>query len=293
MSEYQTLQDRLKQALPQLPRALQAAATYFLENPGNVATRSMRQVAADTGISLGNFPRLAKTLGYETYNELRAVYSAHVQRSGIGDYHLRAETLQEVAVGEGQSRVWEEFRKAAHRNVDALFEQNHLSQVVSAAEVLAMARTTYVIGMQASVSSAVYAKYLGTMVSDRFRIISGLGGVFADDIAEIGPQDAMLAISMRPSSEFTIRMAEAAKARGAKLVGITDSDASPLGLIADEVLLTPNKSPLFFDSYLSVTLLVELLLGFVTMQQPGAVARIEEMEANRVALGEYWKNKDY
>ncbi|WP_138473094.1 MurR/RpiR family transcriptional regulator [Poseidonocella sp. HB161398] len=293
MSEYQTLQDRLKQALPQLPRALQAAATYVLENPGNVATRSMRQVAADTGISLGNFPRLAKALGYETYNELRAVYSAHVQRSGIGDYHIRAETLQEVAVGEGQSRVWEEFRSAAHRNVDALFEQNHLSQVLSAAESLAGARTVYVTGMQASVSAAVYAKYLGTMVSDRFRIVSGLGGVFADDIAEIGPSDAMLAISMRPSSEFAIRMAEAAKSRGARLVGITDSDASPLGLIADEVLLTPNKSPMFFDSYLSVTLLVELLFGFVTMQQPGAVARIEEMEANRVALGEYWKNKDY
>lgn len=293
MSEYQDLQERLKRSFSDLPPTLQAAATYFLEHPGNIATLSMRQVAAQTGISQGNFPRLAKALGYDTYNDLRSVYSSHVQSGSIGDYHVRAGALQEVAVGDGQQAVWDDFRSAAHRNVDALFEQNHLSAVLRAAEGLAKARTVYVVGMQASLSSSVYAKYLGTMIADRFRLISGLGGVFGDDITDIGPEDVLLAISMRPSSEFSIRMAQGARERGAHVLALTDSDASPLALTADEVLLTPNRSPMFFDSYLGVTLLLELLLGFLTMQSPDAPGRIERMESERVALGEYWNNKEY
>ncbi|MBT9385901.1 MurR/RpiR family transcriptional regulator [Pseudooceanicola sp. CBS1P-1] len=292
MSEYQDLQDRLKRGFPDLPPALQTAATYVLEHPGNIATLSMRQVAADTGISLGNFPRLAKALGYDTYNELRSVFSTHVQTGSVGDYHIRAGALQEGAVGDGLQATWQEFRDAAHRNVDALFEQNHLSAVNAAAGRLAQARRIYVVGMQASLSSAIYAKYLGSMVSERFRIVSGQGGVFADDIAEIGPEDAVLAVSMRPSSEFTIRVARAGRAAGAHVVALTDSDAAPLALSAQEVLLIPNRSPMFFDSYLGVTLMLEVLLGFLTMQSPDAVARIENMENRRRAMGEYWQDRD-
>ena len=292
MNDFKALQARLKRRHAELPPTLRAAADYLLEHPGNIATLSMRQVAADTGISLGNFPRLAKALGYETYNELRAVYSEQVQNGGVGDYHIRAEALREVSVGEGQNTTWQEFRAAAHRNVDRLFEQNHLSAVIAAAERLASARTVHVVGMQASLSSSIYAKYLGSMVSARFRMISGMGGVFADDISDITEQDVLLAVSMRPSSGFTIRVAQAARDAGAHVVAITDSDASPLALIAQDVLLTPNKSPMFFDSYLGTTLLIEVLFGFLTMQTKDAAGRIEKMERQRHALGEYWTNKD-
>ncbi|WP_324768320.1 MurR/RpiR family transcriptional regulator [Pokkaliibacter plantistimulans] len=293
MSDYQDLQKAMKRVLPQLPPALQAVAAYFLEHPGKVATLSMRQVAAETGISAGNFPRLAKALGFDTYNDLRRVYSERVQDNGIGDYHLRAGALRDVAVDEGQAQVWSDFREAAHRNVDALFSSNALSRIVQVAEQLSAARTVYLVGMQASLSSAIYAKYLGSMLSERFRIVSGMGGIFADDITDLGEQDVLLAISLRPCSEYSIRIAQAAKARGARVIGCTDSDASPLALIADEVLQVPVKTPLFFDSYLAVTLLLELLLGFMTLQQGDVVERIESIEASRVALGEYWNNKEY
>jgi DNA-binding MurR/RpiR family transcriptional regulator len=197
--------------------------------------------------------------------------------------------LQKGAVGDGQATIWQGFHDAAHRNVDALFEMNHLSAVAAAAERLAQARTIYVLGMQASFSSAFYARYIGSMISDRFRIVSGTGGILGDDIAGIGEEDAMIAVSMRPSSEFTIRVARAAQHAGAHVVAVTDSDASPLALVAHEVLLTPNQSPLFFDSYLGVTLMLEVLLGFLTMQIPDAVARIEDMEKRRRAMGEYWQ----
>lgn len=292
MSQYQKLQDQLKKMMPELPPALRQAASYFLDNPGTVATLSMRQLAATTGISPGNLPRLAKALGYATYGELRQVYSTHVQDGGIGDYHLRAGTLQSEGEGQGGAKIWSDFMAAAHRNIDSLFGFNSLASVEAAADRIVAAETVYIVGMQASLSSANYVKYLGTMVSEKFRIVAGQGGIFADDIADMTDRDVLLVISLRPCSEHSIRLATEAKSRGAFVIGCTDSEASPLALTAESVLLAPDKSPMFFDSYLAVTLLLEVLMGFVTLRSSGAVKRIEEIEAGRARMGEYWKEKD-
>lgn len=79
MSTYLHVSDNLKELFPELPRALKVAATYMLEHPGDIATLSMRQVAGNAGVSLPNFSRLAKLLGFETYGELREIYRKQVQ----------------------------------------------------------------------------------------------------------------------------------------------------------------------------------------------------------------------
>jgi len=288
MCSYQDLQDQLKRMVPQLAPALRASAGYFLDHPGAVATLSMRQLAAAIGTSPGNLPRLAKALGYSTYAKLKQVYSTHVQDSGIGHFHLRAQTLQHVGAQHGSAGVWNHFKDAAHRNVDAWFSRNTYASVEAIAARMVAARTLYIVGMQSSLASAIYAKYLGTMLVPDCRMISGLGGVFADDLADMGASDVLLAVSLRPCSAFTIRIAQKARAQGAYVVGCTDSEASPLALLAHAVLLTPDKSPMFFDSYLAVILLIEVLMGFTTLRSGTAVERIQAIDACRSEMGESW-----
>jgi len=288
----QDLQEQLKRLAPQLPSALRAGAGYFLDHPGAVATLSMRQLAAAIGTSPGNLPRLAKALGYATYAQLKQVYSAHVQGGSMGNFHLRAQTLQRQGSQHGSAGVWEHFKEAAQRNVDACFAANARESVEAIAERMLAARTVYIAGMQSSLSSAFYAHYLGTMVLENCRIISGLGGVFADEMVALGAPDVLFAVALRPCSAFTIRIAQKARAQGAFVVGCTDSAASPLALSAHAVLLVPDKSPMFFDSYLAVTLLIEVLTGFITLRSAAAVARIEAIDACRAEMGESWSGED-
>jgi len=289
---YQTLREQLKRMLPQLPPALRGVAVYFLDHPGAVATLSMRQVAAAIGTSSGNLPRLAKALGFDTYADLKQVYSTQVQGSSMGNFHLRARTLQRSSIEQGNAGVWADFKEAAQRNVERLFDINAQHTIEAIAERMAAARAIYLVGMQSSLASAMYAKYLGTMLVEHCHIISGLGGVFADDMVNIGVHDVVLVVSLRPCSTHAIRIAQKARAQGAFVVGCTDSEASPLALSANAVLLAPNKSPLFFDSYLAVTLLIEVLMGFVTMRSDTAVERIQIMDTCRSAMGESWDAKN-
>lgn len=293
MTAYIAISDKLKAVLPDLPKALKVAATYMLEHPGDVATLSMRQVAANAGVSLPNFARLAKLLGYETYGELREIYRKQVQRGDIQEYYLRAESLQKSAATEGMQKIWSEFQHSAVNNVQQLFDSASIEQIQRVAADLSACRRIYLVGMQASYSMASYAKYLGGMISDQFRVIDNPGSIYADDIADLGESDALLAISSQPCARVTIEVAEIARERDAHIVGLVDSPASPLALLSDQVLLCPNGGPLYFESYVTTTLIIEMLMGFLALQHStSAVKRIEKIDADRVRLGEYWKDKE-
>lgn len=292
MNTYLHVSDRLKELFPQLPRALKVAATYMLEHPGDIATLSMRQVAGNAGVSLPNFSRLAKALGFETYSELREVYRKQVQQNDINEYHLRAENLQKSGGDQAAREVWEDFRNATIGNLTAIFDSIDPDYFASVAKVLNDAEQVYVVGMQASASFSAYAHYIGGMASGKVRLVRGEGGVFADPVADIGEGDVMIAISQQPCARAAIELAMLARERGAKVIAITDSPASPIAMEADYVLLGPNRSPLFFESYVGTTVLIEALIGFFTIGQPsGVVERIERIEADRLRMNEYWKNK--
>lgn len=292
MNTYLRLNEHLREMLPQLPRALQVASTYMLEHPGDIATLSMRKVASNAGVSLPNFSRLAKALGYDTYGQLREVYRKQVQQNDINEYHLRAENLQRTGGGAGARELWGEFRTATLGNLTTIFDSIDPDYFAGIAKLLNDSRKVYLVGMQASANFSAYAHYIGGMASGKFRLVRGDGGVFADPIAEIGPDDAMIVISHQPCARASVELAMIARERGARVVAITDSPASPVALEADQILLAPNQSPLFFESYVSSTVLIEALLGFFTIgQSSDMVERIERIESDRQRMNEYWKSK--
>lgn len=174
----------------------------------------------------------------------------------------------------------------------AIFDSIDPDYFASVARILNDAKQVYIVGMQASASFSSYAHYIGGMASAKVRLVRGDGGVFADPVADLGADDVLIAVSQQPCARTTIELAMLARERGARVIAITDSPASPIALEADYVLLGPNRSPLFFESYVGTTVLIEALIGFYTIGQTSdVVERIERIEADRMRMNEYWKNK--
>ena len=99
MNDFSAVQDRLTRLHPTLPPILRKAAAFLLENPGEVATQSMRKVSAASGVALPNFTRLAKAMGFEKYSDLRDVYRRHVHLGTAESYPERADRLQSSGKG--------------------------------------------------------------------------------------------------------------------------------------------------------------------------------------------------
>ena len=293
MNHFDTVQERLTRLHPTLPPKLRRAATYLLENPGQIATESMRAVSASSGVALPNFARLAKALGFDTYNELRDVYRDRVQSGAIGGYPERADRLQSSGKTSGDDAVWASFREAALSNVENVFSHVDTQRIAQIADNLLEKERIHIIGMQASYPFSAYLNYIGGMVASNFDLLGRRGGVIADDLVDIGDRDAVVCVAIQPCARATVQVARMAYGRGIYVVGITDSLASPLAAFSSDTLLTSCSSPLFFESYVGTTAVIELLIGFVTLRSGhDTVVRIAEIESERHRFGEYWLDGD-
>lgn len=289
MNKFDDIQERLTRLHPTLSPTLRRAAKFILENPGQVATQSMRTIAGNSGVALPNFARLAKLLDFETYNELRDVYRQRVQAGAIGDYPERANRLQSSGKAAGDNAVWASFRDSALDNIESVYARIDPVTIADAAKRLLDRHVIYVIGMQASYPFANYFTYIGGMVASKARLLGRRGGIIADDLVDIGENDALVCLSLQPCARTTVQVAKLAFERGAHVLGITDSPASPLAAYSSETLIAPCGGPLFFESYIGATAILELLVGFMTLKAgPDAVDRIARIETDRRRLGEYW-----
>ena len=288
MASYRDLLDRLTRAHPNLSPQVRKAAAYVLDNPGEVATLSMRKVAAAAQVPPPTLPRLAQAMGFETYDSFRDVYRRELSERSVG-YSELAGRLQQRRDDGGMAALWSAFRQASLANIEHLFAAVDGDMIGEVAETLIAARTVYVAGMQSSFSFANYFQYVGYMARPNWVLVRNRNGVLADRVVGLGREDALVAIALQPVARDTIRLAQMAQERGAAVVGITDSRTTPLAARSDIVLTVPTQSPQFFESYVATTALLEALIGFVVAKSGrDAVESIDRVELCRRELGEYW-----
>jgi len=290
MQSYREVLDHLTRAHPNLSPQVRKAAAYVLENPGDVATLSMRKVAAAARVPPPTLPRLAQALGFETYDSFREIYQRQLQDRTVA-YSEQADRLQRRRDGDGMDSLLSAFRQASLTNIEHLFATLESEVVSEVVETLLAARTVYVAGMQASFPYANYFQYVGYMARPNWVLVHNRNGVLADGVVDLGPDDALVAIALQPCARDTIRLAQMARERGTTVVGITDSRTTPLAARSDFVLTVPCRSPQFFESYVSTTALLETIIGFVVAKSGhDAVQNIDRVELCRRELGEYWDN---
>ena len=119
-------------------------------------------------------------------------------------------------------------------------------------------------------------------------LLEGMGGVREMQLRALGQGDVLVAISFAPYSHETVHAVEQARAKGCKVLALTDSLASPLSLAADETLLFSVNSPSFFPSVTAAQALSEALLEvLVSRAGPDAASRIEQAEGELHSSGVY------
>lgn len=288
LTKFEEVQDQLTRIRPKLPPKLQITAAFLLENPEEVAMQPMRKIASDCGVAIPNLSRLAKIVGFDKYNELRDVYRRQVQFRVSAGHPERAEQVQSLGKQSGDDAIWSAFRESALQNIENTYEKIDAKLVDSIVEKLMTRKQVHIVGLLSSYSFAEYLKYVGGMVTPNFKLLSRQIAVLADEFVDIGDNDALICLSYQPCSRATIAVAKWAYEKGLYVVGITDSRVSPLASYSTDLLLTSCKSPLFFQSYVGSTAIIELLIGFLTIRtDQGAVARINQIESDRHMMGEY------
>ena len=283
----QEVLDRLSAEIADLSPQLRRAARRVLDHPNEVAVLSMRAFAAKAEVNPPTMMRLARRFGFAGYEAFRAVFQAPLVRPGES-FRARASWLQELALAEGGTAVAHGLAEAASTNIADFYRGLDMAQVTRVADLLLRAPTAYVIAASAFYWMAAYFQFLGRMALPRLRLPRANGTSLAEGLISIDRGDVALAFTASPYARQTIQAARFAKERGATLVAVADSRASPLAPIADEVLIVSTASPQFFPSMIAVAAAIETLIAVaVSRSDKATIERISELEALRTREGGY------
>jgi DNA-binding MurR/RpiR family transcriptional regulator len=279
-----SVRDTIRSRFGELSPALQGAARFVLDRPNDVVTGSMRSVSTATGIAPSNLLRFAQTLGYAGWPALKADL---VKEMGLDAGRAYGERAQSLVRRGKDKRLAAELFAAQHANLDATERSAHLL-LYKVAGLVAKAGHVHVGGFRACFPVAYSFVYLYRLFRDAVSLLDGTGGSLEMQLRAIKAHDAVLVVSFAPYSREALAVGKAAQAAGAKLVALTDSEASPLSLIADETLVFAIGSPSFFPSVTSALALSEALIeALLSLAGENVVKRIAEAEMQLFESGAY------
>jgi len=273
---------------------LQKAATYVLENPNDVGVSSIREIAEAAGVKPNSFVRMARSVGFEGYEEFRAPFREEIRRGG-SSFPDRARWLQSLARGGALGGLYAQMAESAIANIEESFAASDSAAMKRAADAIVAARRTFVLGVGVNHTLASNFAYLAGMALESVRAIPQAGGTAIDDLARVEPGDVLLAMTFKPYRTEVLDAVAVAAAQGLTVVGLSDSPASPLILQAQHGFVVQSETPQFFPSTVATLALLETLVAFVIADaKPDVVDAIAAFHERRYRLGIYreeWKDR--
>ncbi len=280
--------DDLKAALARIGAegtpALRQFAPWVLDNLPQVAFHSIRGLAQQAGVNHNTVTRLARELGYDGFDAFRADVRAGVEAGlGLGSYGARARNLRQGHREDALAAVI-----AAHRgNIELLLSPETLQTLEVCIDPLLTARRVHAIGVRSCYSIAHYLSYVGGMAFANFAEGPSMPGAIVDQMSRAGPEDIVVAITYAHYSQEVVRGCEIARTRGARVLAMTDSHASPIAAGAWQVLRLPMAGPHFLPSLNSAFLACEMLLAAMAARSETAADRVSDFEARIGQFGGY------
>ncbi len=288
MSDLAAVTARIETVFPTLSPQLRRAARYVLEQPDDVALSSMRRVAARAGVHPSTMVRLARALAFSGYTEMRAPFRQHLR--GTRRYAARARDLVAREAGSAIAPLLEEVAARDMANIERTFERIETDRFTAAVEALHGARRVYVLGLRKCFPVAQYFHYAFQMFRDTGELLDARAGLLTDSLRDVGPRDAMLAVSFRRYTRETVLAARHAGGCGATVVAITDSPVSPLAAAAHQTLIAENASPSFFGSLVGAIAIAQALIAaLVARGGDEAIAALGKTERHLDAFQTYWE----
>jgi DNA-binding MurR/RpiR family transcriptional regulator len=271
-----SLEARIKKGFGDLSGAQRALAEFILHNYEQAAFLTAARLGALVGVSESTVVRFAYTLGYQGWPELQGVLQEMV-RSRLSTADRLRLSVAPVA-GESES-VPREILTTDLENLRRTLQELKDDDFDAAVDAVIASRDIYVLGSRSAHSLALFLAFYLQMIGKRVRVVpQGVSSIF-EELATVRPEDLVIGISFPRYTRLTIQGFEFARARGARMLALTDSILSPLALLADITLTAQSNLGSFIESFVAPLSVINALLTAVGRRdKEKTLARLDELE---------------
>jgi DNA-binding MurR/RpiR family transcriptional regulator len=246
----------------QLSRQLKLIARHVEAHRDHIGLEGIQDVALQCGVQPSAVVRFAKHFGFSGFSEMQKVFREVLSRQISPSRNYRARIREVIAAGAGGlsgADIADEFLGGAMAGMQEMRNALDAKAFGKAVDLLVASDAVWIVGARRSFPVAAYLDYALQHTDKRIQLISGLGSMQEGQMRSVRRGDVMVAISFAPYAEETQSVAQAACARGARLIALTDSRMSPLARAAAAVLLVQDHATFGFRSLTSTMALAQSL----------------------------------
>jgi DNA-binding MurR/RpiR family transcriptional regulator len=233
-------------------------AEFILRNPIRAAASSIDDMARATGISAPTISRFARELGHSGFAEMRTNLADALQGVMEPVAKLR-EQLDTRVPANGASAMIDALRSQMAL-MDVAGIERQATQIVAR---LNRAASVYVMGFGLSAHLAAILSLGLQPFHASVTTVMDYGGteVAAGRLMAITTSDVLIAITLPRYTTDAVSLTRYARDKGAATIVITDSPASPLAALADELLLAPAEHPVLSSSMVTALAAIEMIIA--------------------------------
>lgn len=258
----EALMARIAESFDTLPRRLKCVASWIEANRSMVMVLRISDISTACGVPAPTIVRFAQRLGFAGFSDFQAVFrEEHTGGNGVVSrcrkpiQCLGSEPLGIMPAVDSAR----EFIGAMRASVDELEASFDADRFAASIAMLEAASTIYVVGVRRAFAAASYLSSALRQTSKRVALVSGMGGMYRQQIRGAGSDDVLVAFGLPPYASETLYCVETARRRGASCLVITDSLFSPLVEHASISLFVKEPSAFSFGSPTSTLCLCQAL----------------------------------
>ncbi len=236
---YKELRERLVKHHATLPPQLQLISQFILDKPQQVALMTIADLSEQIGVQPSSVIRYSKAVGFNGFSEIQKILKSSLNQGAAQGYFGRLS--DDASEADALSR----FAKLGLSSLENLPNGADFNRAV---DLISEARLIHIVGLRRAFGIACFLNYTLSGFDAPVQILSSLGQLDTANSGTFHKDDVLIAISFPNYIDQTIKTVELAKKAEAKVIAITDSTVSPIGLLSDINLFTDQATDAGFRS---------------------------------------------
>ncbi len=272
----QTISDRIQEKLDDFTRAERQLALSILENYPASGLGPLATLAKGANVSVPTVARMVQKLGYKGYPDFQADLRDELGAIAKGPI-AKHETWAGAAPSE---HILNRFTEAVIDNIRNTMA--HIDPVAfdnACGLVSDKERHLYIVGGRITHTLAEYLFLHMQVIRPNLTHVQSTSNTWPHYLLNAEDGDVFVIFDVRRYENNTLKLAELAHERGAKIVLFTDQWRSPVHRLADVTLASQIIVPSAWDSATTSMLLLESMISAIqTLNWDKTKGRMQELE---------------
>lgn len=263
----------IQDQMPTFSKGQKLIGNYILNSYDKAAFMTASRLGKTVKVSESTVVRFAAELGYDGYPAMQRTLQemirnklTSVQRIEVSDDRIGNHDILSMVMQSDMDKV-----RLTLEQIDRAAFDGAVSDIVAAKRI-------YILGVRsAHAISTFLAFYFNLIFENVTHVAASSASEVFEQLLRVGPEDVVIGVSFPRYSKRTVAAMSFAHDRGARVIAITDSEASPLADTADRVLMAKSDMVSFVDSLVAPLSLVNALIV--------AISRVKKQDISK-SLGE-------